>query len=106
MFVRVPRTIEIHEYIGTDGQRRSVADLIDTPGLFYERARVEANLTLYPDLLEQICLRRLQKQREMPMLVVSTWRLGLDRDRPEKEMSLRCTQRGLLRAPAPQAGGR
>jgi hypothetical protein len=63
-------------------------------GLFYERARVEANLTLAPALLFDICARRAQSHATTTF-VVDEHKLLLHPERPYRTTTLRCDRDGL-----------
>jgi hypothetical protein len=97
MFIEIPRAPQVHWFVGADGQRRSVADLLEAPALLYARARVEANLSLNPDLLDTICRRHIARGGAPVDITTDDYRLNFRPERPYRSITERCDDGGLRR---------
>jgi hypothetical protein len=97
MFIAIPRRVEVHSFVDDDGQRHSIADLVADPAILYARARVEANLSLAPDLLRDICRRHIARGGAPVDITTDDHRLNFHPERPYQSHTERCTSDGLRR---------
>ncbi len=97
MFIAIPRRLEVHSFVDEQGQRRSIAALLDAPALGYARARIEANFHLAPDLLHHLCRRHIARGGAPIDITTEDYRLNFRPERPYQRYTERCTADGLLR---------
>ena len=94
MFIEIPRKIEVHSYLDGTGQH-SIADVVHTKAIFYQRARVEANFTLNPLLFEQACRDRYADAQAPTVFVVEEHHPLLRTGKPTKTTRYMCDGTGL-----------
>lgn len=95
MFVRIPRTVHIHQYAEGDGPRQPLTDLVDGPSPLYARARLEVSLELERDLLPQICRRSFARDKVARRFFADEYKLNFHPERPVRSAELVCDERGL-----------
>lgn len=102
MFVKIPRTIAMHDVLRGDGSRTSIADIVSPRAYLYPRARIETDLGMNPDLLPQICRLHARRTGETTTFLVEEYRLLLHPERPRRTTALRCDDTGLIPVPPPR----
>jgi hypothetical protein len=97
MFIEIPRRLQVHSFVDDAGERRSIAELVTAPAALYARARTEANLSLAPDLLRDICRRHIARGGGSVDITTDDHRLNFHPERPYQSHTERCTSDGLRR---------
>jgi len=95
MFNRNPRTVSVAEYLGPDGTRRTVADLVPTAAPGYQRSRLAIDLMTQPDYLREICLRAFRRSARELTFIIDEYQVDQDPRHPARSQRLRCDAHGL-----------
>ncbi|MGH7296470.1 MAG: hypothetical protein ACRELB_16150 [Polyangiaceae bacterium] len=96
MFNVNPRTVRVYEYAGSDGVRRSLADLVAVPAPGYPRARLAVDATVKPEYLSEICYRATRAHHEEYDFFVSEYRVDVDPHTPSSTTTMHCGSHGLV----------
>jgi hypothetical protein len=94
MFIEIPRKIEVHSYLDDAGQH-SIAEVVHTRAIFYQRARTEANFTLNPLVFEQACRDRYADAQAPTVFVVDEHHPLLHSGKATKTTRYMCDGAGL-----------
>ena len=96
MFNRNPRRVQVLSFLGADGARRDLAELVATPAPGYARARLAVDQILEPDYIAELCLRAQRRRRRELTFVVVDWDIDVGARRPAGTHEYRCEENGVL----------
>lgn len=95
MFNKNPHTATVYEYSRPGGERRPLAELVRTPAIGYENARVVVNTLLCPDYPKEICFRATHGTSERYTFYVDEYDMDVDSRRPARSQAWNCDAHGL-----------
>jgi len=97
MFDRNPRHAAVFEYVGADGVRHDLADLVATPSLGYKRARLVMNAMTTPMYLSEVCYQATHPAPRELTFVVTEYDIGPSArgPTPTRTTTLRCDPHGI-----------
>jgi hypothetical protein len=97
MFNKNPTSVRVYSYAGPDGERHDLADLVAIPAPGYERTRLAINLAFKPSYLHEVCFRYILRHADADLtFFVDEYQVDLDRERPVRTATMRCTADGLV----------
>jgi hypothetical protein len=95
MFNRNAHEVTVYSYVGPDGARRPLSELVSTPAPGYADARLAVNLLLRPDYLQEVCYRATAGSSTRYVFVLDHYDMDTDPRRPAQSLTLHCDARGL-----------
>jgi hypothetical protein len=96
MFNRNLRKVPTYQYMGADGVRHDLADLVETPALGYHRTRFAFDVLTKDDYLLEVCFRSFQRNPSPLTFITDEYDVDVDARKPARTTTYSCGADGLV----------
>jgi hypothetical protein len=95
MFNKNPHDPAVYDYVGDDGIRRPLAELVATRSFFHADSRLAVSVIFQPDYLREVCYRATRGTTKSYTFIVDHYDIDVDPRHPVQSQTLRCDAHGL-----------